>query len=107
MITEFSIPIPQKASYAKCANPASRYAIVGVFVSQNSDNVRVAVTGAGQNGVFRPKEIEDALIKNFSSGALEGINLDNYEIFSDIHAQRDYRSHLVIEMTKKAVNNIS
>jgi carbon-monoxide dehydrogenase medium subunit len=107
LITEFSIPIPQKASYAKFANPASRYAIVGVFVSQNSDNVRVAVTGAGQNGVFRPKEIEDALNKNFSSGALEGINLDNYEIFSDIHAQSDYRSHLVIEMTKQAVNNIS
>ena len=71
IITEFSFPIPEKASYAKFSNPASRYAIVGVFVSKFANNVRVAVTGAGQNGVFRSKEIEEALNNNFSSDALE------------------------------------
>ena len=107
LITEFSIPIPEKSSYVKFSNPASRYAIVGVFVTKTSDNVRVAITGAGQNGVFRSSEIEDALNNNFSSSSLDGLKLDNDEMFSDIHAQSDYRSHLVIEMAKKAVNNIS
>ena len=106
LITEFSLPIPEKASYVKFPNPASRYAIVGVFISKSSDNVRVAITGAGQNGVYRSKEIEDALNNNFSSSALDGLKLDNEEMFSDIHAQSDYRAHLVIEMTKKAVNSI-
>ena len=106
LITEFSLPVPEKASYVKFPNPASRYAIVGVFISKSADNVRVAVTGAGQNGVFRPKEIEDALNNNFSSNALDGLKLDNEELFSDIHAQSDYRAHLVIEMAKKAVNSI-
>ncbi len=107
IITEFSFPIPEKASYAKFSNPASRYAIVGVFVSKFANNVRVAVTGAGQNGVFRSKEIEEALNNNFSSDALDGLNLDKDEMFSDIHAQNDYRAHLVVEMAKKAVKNIS
>ena len=100
-------PIPEKASYAKFSNPASRYAIVGVFVSKFANNVRVAVTGAGQNGVFRSKEIEEALNNNFSSDALDGLNLDKDEMFSDIHAQNDYRAHLVVEMAKKAVKSIS
>ena len=107
IITEFSFPIPEKASYAKFSNPASRYAIVGVFVSKFANNVRVAVTGAGQNGVFRSKEIEETLNNNFSSDALDGLNLDKDEMFSDIHAQNDYRAHLVVEMAKKAVKSIS
>lgn len=107
IITEFSFPIPEKASYAKFSNPASRYAIVGVFVSKFANNVRVAVTGAGQNGVFRSKEIEEALNNNFSSDALDGLNLEKDEMFSDIHARNDYRAHLVIEMAKKAVKSIS
>ena len=107
IITEFSFPIPEKASYAKFSNPASRYAIVGVFVSKFDNNIRVAVTGAGQNGVFRSKEIEEALNNNFSSDALDGLILDKDEMFSDIHAQNDYRAHLVIEMAKKAVKSIS
>ena len=69
--------------------------------------MRVAVTGAGQNGVFRSKEIEQALNNNFSVNSLNGISLDKDEMFSDIHAQNDYRAHLVIEMAKKAVKSIS
>ncbi len=107
LITEFSLPIPEKSSYAKFSNPASRYAIVGVFVSKSSNGVRVAVTGAGQNGVFRSSEIEDALNNNFSSDALDGLSIDDEDMFSDMHAQSDYRAHLVLEMAKKAVKNIS
>ena len=107
LIKEFSFPIPDKSFYAKFSNPASRYAIVGVFVAKFSETVRVAVTGAGQNGVFRSKELEDALNKNFDSSAVEGVSLDSDMMFSDLHAQSDYRSHLVLEMVKRAVNNIS
>ena len=72
LITQVSFPIPQKAAYMKFANPASRYALVGVFVAKTAGGVRVAVTGAGQNGVFRASEFETALNANFSPDALNG-----------------------------------
>ena len=73
IITAVEFPIPQKAGYEKFPNPASRYAIVGVFVAQTANGVRVAVTGAGQDGVFRQKEMEQALSANFSPDAIANI----------------------------------
>src|SRR5438270_222916 len=72
-ITAVEFPVPTKAAYEKFRNPASRYAIVGVFVAQTAAGVRVAVTGAGQGGVFRHAEMEKALTGNFSAAAIKGI----------------------------------
>ena len=73
LITQVSFPIPQKAAYMKFRNPASRYALVGVFVAKTAGGVRVAVTGAGSNGVFRAEAFETALNANFSPAALDGV----------------------------------
>ncbi len=102
IITQVRFPKPQRASYAKFANPASRYAIVGVFVSQGSGGTRVAVTGAGPSA-FRVGEMEQALAGNFSSDALNGILVGAGSLNSDIHASADYRAHLVGVMAKRAV----
>src|SRR5271165_2785853 len=72
LVTQVSFPIPQKAAYMKFANPASRYALVGVFVARTAGGIRVAVTGAGENGVFRPQPLEAALSANFLPASLEG-----------------------------------
>ena len=106
MITEISFVTPQKSSYAKFPNPASRYAMVGVFVAKHDEEVRVAVTGASQDGVFRSKQIEDALSDNFSAEAIDGIKLSSDNMLSDIHAKGDYRAHLIVEMAKRAVNTV-
>jgi len=106
LITDFTFKAPEKSAYAKFPNPASRYAMVGVFVAKFSDNVRVAVTGASQNGVFRCKEIEDALNNNFSDNALNNIKISKDDMLSDIHAKGDYRAHLITEMAKRALQNI-
>ncbi len=103
LITEVRFPIPQKAAYMKFANPASRYALVGVFVAKTASGVRVAVTGAGQNGVFRLPEFESALASNFSASALEGKSVSADGINADIHADADYRAHLIGVMAKRAV----
>ena len=87
----------------KFPNPASRYAIVGVFVSEGSDGCRVAVTGAGQNGVFRVDEMESALTSNFSADAVASIVISDDDLNSDIHASAEYRAHLVTVMAKRAV----
>ena len=106
IITDISFTAPQKSSYAKFPNPASRYAMVGVFVAKYDEGVRVAVTGASQNGVFRSKQIEDALSNDFSTNALDGIKLPSDDMLSDIHAKGDYRAHLIVEMAKRAVNTV-
>jgi carbon-monoxide dehydrogenase medium subunit len=102
IITEVHFPVPKHAGYAKFPNPASRYAMVGVFVSQNG-GVRVAVTGAGEGGVFRVAEMEKALEKNFSAKALDGIAVKPKGLNSDIHASAEYRAHLIGVMAKRAV----
>jgi len=102
LITAVSFPTPQKAAYAKFPNPASRYALVGVFVAQTAGGVRVAVTGAGPT-VFRVPEMEAALSSNFSAGALDGIAVSAGNLNADIHASADYRAHLVTVMAKRAV----
>jgi aerobic carbon-monoxide dehydrogenase medium subunit len=104
LITQVSFPIPQRAAYVKFPNPASRYALVGVFVAMTADGVRVAVTGAGQNGVFRLTEFETALNANFSPAALDGVSVAADGLNSDLHADADYRAHLIGVMAKRAVS---
>ena len=103
LITQVSFPIPQKAAYMKFPNPASRYALVGVFVAKTAGGVRVAVTGAGSNGVFRAEELETALNANFSPAALDGVAVSASGLNSDIHADADYRAHLIGVMARRAV----
>ena len=102
MITAISFPKPDKAAYVKFPNPASRYAMVGVFVAKG-DSVSVAVTGAGEDGVFRHAGLEAALTSSFSPESVEPITVSGDEMISDMHAASDYRAHLVKEMTRRAV----
>jgi carbon-monoxide dehydrogenase medium subunit len=103
LITQVRFPVPQKAAYMKFPNPASRYALVGVFVAKTPGGVRVAVTGAGENGVFRASALEAALNANFSASALDAVSTPAAGLNSDIHADADYRAHLIGVMAKRAV----
>ncbi|MGY8993590.1 MAG: FAD binding domain-containing protein [Rhodospirillales bacterium] len=103
LIKAVSFPVPSKASYEKFPNPASRFALVGVFVSQTANAVRVAVTGAGQEGVFRVAEMEIALSSDFSPDAVAGVKVASDSLNSDIHAGADYRAHLITVLAKRAV----
>ena len=103
VITAVTFTAPAKCGYAKFPNPASRYAMTGVFVAKAKDGVRVAVTGAGEDGVFRSKEIGAALSKKFDASALEGVSVSAGTLMSDIHANAEYRANLVVVMAKRAV----
>jgi carbon-monoxide dehydrogenase medium subunit len=103
LITEVHFPIPERAAYQKFPNPASRYAMVGVFVAKFPSGVRVAVTGAGQNGVFRHAAFEAALSNSYTPDAINGITTDPETLNGDIHASAAYRAHLIGVMTKRAV----
>jgi aerobic carbon-monoxide dehydrogenase medium subunit len=103
LITSVRFPVPAKAAYVKFPNPASRYALVGVFVAKTAGGVRVAVTGAGSSGVFRVAAFEQALGANFSAAALDGLKVDASDLASDMHADSDYRAHLIGVMAKRAV----
>jgi aerobic carbon-monoxide dehydrogenase medium subunit len=103
LITQVLFPIPQKAAYMKFPNPASRYALVGVFVAKTAGGVRVAVTGAGEHGVFRASPFETALNANFSPSALDGVSIPASGLNSDIHADAEYRAHLIGVMAKRAI----
>jgi len=102
IVTAVSFPVPDKAAYMKFPNPASRYAIVGVFVAKAKDGVRVAVTGAGPV-VFRQKDMEAALAKTFSADAIKGVAQKADGLNADIHASAEYRAHLVGVMARRAV----
>ena len=104
IITAISFPKPDKAAYVKFPNPASRYAMVGVFVASGGQGTRVAVTGAGSDGVFRHAAMESALDGSFDANALDGIGTDADDMISDIHASGEYRAHLVGEIAKRAVS---
>lgn len=104
IITAISFPVPEKSAYAKYPNPASRYAMAGVFVARFKDgSVRVAATGAGQNGVFRIPAMEAALSANWSADAVASISVPADDMLSDIHGSADYRANLVTVMAKRAV----
>lgn len=103
LVTGITFPKADKAGYMKFPNPASRYAMVGVFVAKTGNTVRVAVTGAGPC-VFRVKAMEDALAKNFSSDAIKDIKVPADGLNSDIHGSAEYRAHLVNVMARRAVD---
>jgi aerobic carbon-monoxide dehydrogenase medium subunit len=103
IITSIELPVPQKSAYEKFRNPASRYAIVGVFVAKFASGTRLAITGAGQGGVFRHTEMEKALSANFSPEALAGIATPADDLNGDIHASPEYRAHLISVIAKRAV----
>ncbi len=103
LITAIGFPKPVKAGYAKFEQRASRYALVGVFVAQTAAGVRVAVTGSGNNGVFRVPELEKALSANFSPDACKGIAVKADDMLSDIHGSAEYRAAMVPVMAARAV----
>jgi carbon-monoxide dehydrogenase medium subunit len=103
LVTAIHIPIPEKAGYAKMRNPASRYSMAGVFVAKGAAGVRVAVNGAGANGVFREKAMEAALAANWSPDAVAAVKVDAGLMNGDIHGSAEYRAHLVTVMAKRAV----
>ena len=103
IITKVSFPIVKKAGYEKFRNQASRFALVGVFASKRGSEIRVAVTGAGSNGVFRVVSFEEALKKRFAPKSLEGLTIPADGMNSDIHGTAEYRAHLVGVMARRAV----
>lgn len=106
IILSVAFPNGGVATYEKFPNPASRYAMAGAFVWKGEHAVRVAITGAGQSGVFRWAQAEAALARDFSPAALEGLALDGDEMIADIHGSGAYRAHLAGVMTKRAVARI-
>jgi len=104
LIESVEFEVPEKSAYAKFPNPASRYAIVGVFVAKLKKEVRVVVTGAG-NCVFRIKKLEEALSNNFSPNAVDNVSISSKGLNDDIHASADYRAHIITVMAKKAVSS--
>jgi len=103
IITKVMFPIPKKAAYQKFRNQASRYALVGVFVAKRPSDVRVAVTGAGGNGVFRVMSFEEALKKRFSPKALDGLTVSADGLNSDLHGSAEYRAHLIQVLARRAM----
>jgi carbon-monoxide dehydrogenase medium subunit len=102
IITQVSFPVPKRAAYVKFKNPASRFAIVGVFVADTGSGVRVAVTGAGSS-VFRQSEMEKALGAKFAPESVASVKVKADGLNSDLHASAEYRAHLVGVMAKRAV----
>ena len=103
IITEVRFPIPEVSNYQKFVQPASRFALVGVFVAKYANGVRVAVTGASNDGVFRWTEAEEALSSSFSASALDGLSVAADDMINDLHGTAEYRAHLVKVMTQRAV----
>ena len=107
IIVRINFPCPKRAAYSKFHHPASGYAMAGAFVADTASGVRVAITGAGASGVFRWKEAEAALTKNFSDAALGGVAINESDCLADLHAGADYRAHLAGVMAKRAVKKIT
>jgi carbon-monoxide dehydrogenase medium subunit len=102
LITQVAFPAPKRAAYMKFKNPASRFALVGVFVADFGGSVRVAVTGAGPS-VFRQAEMEKALAQKFAPESVAGIKVKSDGLNNDLHASPEYRAHLITVMCKRAV----
>jgi len=107
IITSVALPIPVASNYQKFQQPASRFALVGVFVAKYANGVRVAVTGASEDGVFRWSEAEAALSANFSSDAVAKLSLDASGMIEDLHGSKEYRANLVKVLTGRAVGSAS
>ncbi len=105
IILEVKFPLPEVANYQKFIQPASHFALVGVFVAKYPSCVRVAITGVSQNGVFRWFEAENLLNNDFSVDSLSELSISPKDIFSDIHGTSEYRRHLVSVMAKRAVKS--
>jgi len=105
IITSVRIPIPEASNYQKFEQPASRFALVGVFVAKYADGVRVAVTGASESGVFRWTEAEEALSANFSADAVSALSVDASDMITDLHGTKEYRANLVRVLTGRAVSS--
>ncbi|MSU88257.1 carbon monoxide dehydrogenase [Rhodobacteraceae bacterium 2CG4] len=103
IITEVRFPIPERANYQKFEQPASHFALVGVMVAKHADGVRVGVTGASEDGVFRWTEAEDALSGNYAPEAVDGLTVSADGMIGDLHGTPEYRAHLVKVLTKRAV----
>lgn len=103
IITAVRFPIPTQANYQKFVQPASRFALVGVMVAKGTDGVRVAVTGASEDGVFRWSEAEAALSGNFAASALDSLSVAASGMIGDMHGTPEYRAHLIAVLTKRAV----
>jgi len=104
LIEAIEFQIPDKSCYAKFPNPASRYAVVGVYIAKHKNGVIAAVTGA-KSVVYRCKEIESILKSNFSATALNDLKIKSSGMNSDIHASSEYRAHLIKVLAKKAVTD--
>ena len=104
LIETVEFEVPEKSAYAKFPNPASRYAVVGVYVAKLKKEVRVAVTGV-ESFVFRCKKLEDALTQNFSPSAIDNVTISSKGFNADIHASAEYRAHIIKVMAKKAVSS--
>ena len=102
IIEAIEFQVPQKSSYQKHPNPASRYAIVGVYVAKHKSGVNVAVTGA-KPCVYNDKELAKILLKNFSASAVNSVRVSSSGMNSDIHASAEYRANIVKVFAKKAV----
>lgn len=107
IVTAVEIPACAACAYAKYPNPASRYAMAGVFVARTDGGVRVAVTGAGSNGVFRHEGLEQALSQSFTPEAAASVTTDADDLISDIHGSADYRANLITVMAKRAVTKLA
>ncbi len=104
IVTKVDFPVPAKAAYEKFRNPASRYAMAGVFITVMKDGaIRVGVTGAGNTGAFRATAIEAALTKSWSPAAIDAVTIDERAMLSDIHGTAAYRANLVKVMAKRAL----
>ena len=103
IIESIEFEIPQKSSYQKLPNPASRYAVVGVYVAKHKTGINVAVTGA-KSCVYNDKDLADALSKKFSPSAINNVKISSSKMNSDIHASADYRANMVRTFAKKAVD---
>jgi carbon-monoxide dehydrogenase medium subunit len=107
IVTKITFKVPADSGYAKFRNPASRYPMAGVFIAKHKDgSVRVAVTGAGNNGVFRWSAAEHALGSNFSADALKSLSVDAGNMMGDIHGSSEYRANLAAVMARRAAQNL-